>query len=99
MLNTPRGMPACSSSRAIIIAVSGTFSLGLSTNVFPHASATGYIQSGTIAGKLNGVMPTQTPSGWRMVSQSIAARDVLDALAGEQRRHAARELDHLDPAP
>ena len=26
---------------AIMIAVSGTFSLGLSTNVFPHAMATG----------------------------------------------------------
>ena len=27
--------------------------------------ATGYIHIGTMAGKLNGVMPTQTPSGWR----------------------------------
>ena len=32
--------------------------------------ATGNIHSGTIAGKLNGVMPTQTPTGWRMVSLS-----------------------------
>ena len=53
------------------IAVSGTFSLGLSTNVFPHTSATGYIHSGTIAGKLNGVMPTHTPSGRRIDSQSM----------------------------
>ena len=53
------------------MAVSGTFSLGLRTNVLPHAMAMGYIHSGTIAGKLNGVMPTQTPSGWRMASQSM----------------------------
>ncbi len=33
--------------------------------------AMGYIHSGTIAGKLNGVMPTHTPSGWRMASQSM----------------------------
>ena len=37
------------------MAHSGTFSLGLSTKVLPHASATGNIHSGTIAGKLNGV--------------------------------------------
>ncbi len=31
----------------------------------PQAIATGCIQSGTMAGKLNGVMPATTPSGWR----------------------------------
>ena len=71
MLSTPLGRPAFSSNSATLMAVSGTFSLGLSTKVLPHAMATGYIQSGTIAGKLNGVMPTHTPSGWRMVSQSM----------------------------
>ena len=35
----------------------GSFSDGFRTNVLPHASATGNIHSGTIAGKLNGVMP------------------------------------------
>ena len=34
--------------------------------VLPHASATGNIHSGTIAGKLNGVMPATTPSGCRI---------------------------------
>ena len=63
MLSTPLGNPACSSNFAILIAVSGTFSLGLSTNVLPQAMAMGYIHNGTIAGKLNGVMPAQTPSG------------------------------------
>ena len=54
-------------------AVSGTFSLGLRTNVFPHAMAIGYIHSGTIAGKLNGVMPAHTPIGSRMVTPSISS--------------------------
>src|ERR1051325_2966129 len=66
MLSTPFGSPAFSSSFAILMLVSGTFSLGLRTNVLPHAMATGYIHNGTIAGKLNGVIPTQTPKGWRI---------------------------------
>ena len=33
--------------------------------VLPQAIATGYIQSGTMQGKLNGVMPATTPSDWR----------------------------------
>ena len=43
----------------------GSRSEGFSTNVLPQASASGNIHSGTIAGKLNGVMPAQTPTGWR----------------------------------
>ena len=35
-------------------------------NVFPQAIAFVSIHSGTIAGKLNGVMPATTPSGWRI---------------------------------
>src|SRR5439155_18466440 len=52
--------------------LSGTFSLGFNTNVFPQAMAIGYIHSGTIAGKLNGTIPAQTLTGWRMVSQSTS---------------------------
>ena len=33
--------------------------------------ANGYIHIGTMAGKLNGVMPTQTPSGSRTVRESM----------------------------
>ena len=33
--------------------------------VLPQAMATGYIHMGTITGKLNGVIPTTTPRGWR----------------------------------
>ena len=39
--------------------------------MLPQAIATGYIHIGTIAGKLNGVMPAQTPSGWRSEWVSI----------------------------
>ena len=36
----------------------------------PQASDTGYIHNGTIAGKLNGVMPATTPTGWRIAKLS-----------------------------
>src|SRR5436190_965973 len=68
-LSTPGGRPASAQSSARRIADSGTFSLGLSTNVFPQVMAIGNIQSGTMKGKLYGVMPTQTPSGCEYVSQ------------------------------
>ena len=48
------------------MAIDGSFSLGFRMKVLPQASATGNIHSGTIAGKLNGVMPATTPSGWRI---------------------------------
>jgi hypothetical protein len=37
----------------------------LSTKVLPVAMAIGCIQHGTMIGKLNGVIPAQTPKGWR----------------------------------
>ena len=43
----------------------GSFSLGLSSTVLPQASALPIIHSGTMAGKLNGVMQATTPTGWR----------------------------------
>ena len=64
-LNTPSGSPASAHSSAISIDALGSRSLGLRTKVLPVAIATGYIHIGTMAGKLNGVMPTHTPSGWR----------------------------------
>ena len=53
-------------SSASSIDADGSFSIGLRMKVLPHASATGNIHIGTIAGKLNGVMPATTPSGWRI---------------------------------
>ena len=43
----------------------GSRSDGFSTKALPQASATGNIHIGTMQGKLNGVMPATTPSGWR----------------------------------
>ena len=43
----------------------GSRSDGFKTKVLPQAMAAGYIHIGTMAGKLNGVMPATTPSGWR----------------------------------
>ena len=43
----------------------GSRSDGLSTKALPQASDTGYIHKGTMAGKLNGVIPATTPTGWR----------------------------------
>ena len=62
-LKTPSGSPASFSSSAIMMPADGSFSDGLRMKVFPHTSASGNIHIGTIAGKLNGVIPAQTPTG------------------------------------
>ena len=90
--------PASASHSAISSEADGSFSLGLRMNALPHASASGYIHIGTIAGKLNGVMPTATPSGWRSECESTPVADLLGRLALEQVRGAAGELDDLEPA-
>jgi hypothetical protein len=66
-VNTPSGRPACFHMSASSSAAEGSFSLGLRVNALPHAMALVHIHSCTIAGKLNGVMPATTPSGWRML--------------------------------
>ena len=78
--------------------VSGTFSDGFRMNVLPQAMANGYIHIGTMAGKLNGVMPAQTPIGWRMVWQSMPRGHVLERIAHHQAGHAAAHFHHLDGA-
>ena len=42
----------------------GSCSDGFSINALPQAIAIGNIHSGIIAGKLNGVIPKQTPNDW-----------------------------------
>ena len=69
---TPSGRPAALSSSARRKAVEGTFSEVLSMKVLPQTMESGNIHMGTMAGKLNGVMPTQTPSGWRTEWLSMA---------------------------
>ncbi len=65
-LKTPSGSPASAHSSASSSDADGSFSDGLSTNALPQAMAMGNIHIGTMAGKLNGVMPATTPSGWRI---------------------------------
>ena len=62
-LKTPSGRPASFKSSANLIEQEGSFSDGFKTNVFPQAIAMGNIHIGTIAGKLKGVIPAQTPRG------------------------------------
>ena len=52
-------------------------------NVLPHARALANIHMGTMAGKLNGVMPATTPSGWRIeyTSTPVAACSVNSPLS------------------
>ena len=62
-LKTPSGKPASFNSSANLMEQDGSFSEGFNTKVFPQAIAIGNIHIGTIAGKLNGVIPAHTPSG------------------------------------
>ena len=62
-LKTPAGRPTSLNSSAIQIAADGSFSLGFSTTVLPAAIASGKNHSGTIAGKLKGLMTPTTPTG------------------------------------
>jgi hypothetical protein len=54
---TPGGAPASTNSSAIRTGHDGSFSDGFRMNAFPQAMAGASIHSGTIAGKLNGVIP------------------------------------------
>ncbi len=70
-VNTPAGSPASAHRSASTSDADGSRSDGFSTNAFPQAIATGNIHIGTIAGKLNGVMPATTPRGWRIEWTSV----------------------------
>src|SRR6516162_1882411 len=70
-LSTPSGSPALRNSSPIRSGTEGSRSDGLRMNVLPQAIAGAHFHSGIIAGKLNGVMPATTPSGWRMEKRSI----------------------------
>ena len=61
--STPAGSPASSNSFARKTEALGSFSLGLSTTVLPQAMADAVIHSGTMIGKLNGVIAATTPTG------------------------------------
>jgi hypothetical protein len=57
------GLENSSASR---IGTPGSRSDGLRMKALPAAIAGAIFHSGIMAGKLNGVMPATTPSGWRM---------------------------------
>lgn len=77
--STPSGSPASAASSASRLAADGSFSLGLRTKVFPHAIASGNIHIGTMAGKLNGVMPATTPTGCRIEETSTRLETWVDS--------------------
>src|ERR1700739_536654 len=70
-LKTPGGRPASWKRLAMYTEADGSRSLGFNTKVLAQAIATGYIQDGTMHGKLNGVIPATTPRGCRRVQLSI----------------------------
>src|ERR1700693_656110 len=71
-VKTPSGRPACFQSSAKNNDGEGSFSLGLRMKLLPHAIALANIHIGTIAGKLKGVIPATTPSGWGVEEKSAA---------------------------
>ena len=67
-------------------------------NVLPQAIASGYIHIGTIAGKLNGVMPAHDAERLADRVAVDVGRDVLRELTLQEVGKAAGELDDLEPA-
>ncbi len=64
-LRMPGGRPASRKISAMRIGTLGSRSDGFRMKALPQAIAGAHFHSGIMAGKLNGVMPATTPSGWR----------------------------------
>ena len=71
-LRTPGGNPHSSPIRASSRRVSGVFSSGLITQVFPAASAGPSFQTARSSGKFQGTIPAHTPSGSRLIVPSAS---------------------------
>src|ERR1700685_2618612 len=65
-VSTPGGNPPFKNNSAMRIGADGSRSEGLRMKALPQAIAGAHFHSGIMAGKLNGVMPAVTPSGWRI---------------------------------
>ena len=65
---TPSGMPASLTSRASSSAVTGVWSLGLTTTVQPAASAGASFQLSSSSGEFQGTTAATTPTGSRRVN-------------------------------
>ena len=89
--STPAGRPASSRIRASMSIDSGVSFAGLTTIVQPAAIAGPILRVPIASGKFHGVMNTQGPTGWRIVSRRPAA--------GLVRREAAVEADRLLGVP
>src|SRR5947208_17181397 len=63
---TPGGSPALVANSTSRTPVRGTLSEGFRMKVLPQAIAMGNIDRGTMKGKLNGVRPAHTPTGFRV---------------------------------
>ncbi len=96
---TPGGKPTSSSISNTSFCDSGTRSLGLTTNVLPSTTACGRNQSGTMAGKLNGVIAANTPMRLADRLAVDAGRDVLEGGALHGGGDGARLVDVVDRAP
>ena len=64
----------------------------------PQASAGHIFHIGIIAGKLNGVIPATTPSGWRIEYMSMPGPARVGELALQQVRRADADLGDLEAA-
>src|SRR5512144_282923 len=67
MFSTPAGSPHSRAYSANLRIDNDVFSAGLSTTVFPQASAGAIFQTASISGKFHGVMAPTTPTGSRSV--------------------------------
>ena len=95
-LNTPSGQAGLlPRDRPGASEAEGSFSLGLRTKQLPQAMALEHIHSGTMAGKLNGVMPATTPRGCSTECDVDAPGHLLGVATLQQVRGAAGELEVL----
>ena len=99
-LRTPSGIPASSASSASRKAESGVSSAGLSTTVFPQASAGPSFQLAMLSGKFQGTISPTTPSASRNVAANAArGRDRLAEMLVDRAGVVVEDLgDHADLA-
>ena len=98
----PSGSPASAHTSATSSEADGSRSDGFRMKALPQAMATGYIHIGTITGKLNGVIPAMTPSGWRIDEASTpVARQLYEraAVAGKRAQALGGAKNHAVVMP
>ena len=76
--------------------LSGVCGDGFKMKVLPQLIAVGRNQSGTINGKLKGVIAAKTPAGCRTVVSSMPELISSKPVAAHQNRHTHGEVDTFD---